>query len=60
MKTKTRLQQIEKVLKAIDLPILVIEVKEYNTKWLPRDYPELKKMLEIEKQQIINNIEVAL
>jgi hypothetical protein len=57
-KVITRKDKLEMVLRAIDLPALVVEVTLDNIKYKPKDYSSLKEIINEELR--ILNIEVSI
>lgn len=49
MKKKlTRKQELEVILVAITMPVLVLQIYQYNRWWLPYQFPQLRKKVEDE------------
>jgi hypothetical protein len=57
-KVITRKEKLEMLLRAIDLPALVVEVTLDNIKYKPKDYSSLKEIINEELR--ILNIEVSI
>jgi|LakMenE01Jun11ns_1017448.scaffolds.fasta_scaffold8055237_1 hypothetical protein len=57
-KVITRKDKLEMLLRAIDLPALVVEVTLDNIKYKPKDYSSLKEIINEELR--ILNIEVSI
>lgn len=59
MNTKpTRKEKLEMLLAAIELPLLVVEVEHNNIKYKPKNYQDLKLILEEELKTL--SIEVNI